>query len=378
MDHETTDRTAQTRAAFCPKCGQRSAGGSYCTRCGEQLAPDAAEELASAATQDLAAIDEPYVEDRRPRRTEDPVVRRQPAPPPPPSSPPAPASMDRPSRGWIPWAILGVVVLLAAVGVAIYFLTKSDGNDNSTASYQHEVASTFGPVLGANKATSRSLTGLTDAKVSSAKAAVRQAQSSVTSAQGALGAVTVPSGGDELASQARQALAREASYYAAVATILNNPRSPSADEVGTLASNVTSALAAGGPTLAGTSATITGTDGLTSWARHSARAHNNHHASSNGGSSTNSGSGNSSSSGGTVPNPYANGRDCGNGIYAGPNTSCDFAVNVYDAYWAAPGAAASVRVYSPVTGSYYSMNCSPAGSGVTCSGGNNASVTFGG
>ena len=374
---ETSDRTTQTRAAFCPKCGQRSAGGSYCTRCGEQLAPDAADELASAATQDLSALDDgPLVQDLRPPRPEPVAAPRRPSPPPP--APPAGPSADRPSRGWVPWAILGAVVALVAVGVAVYFLTKSDGKSGDTASYQHEVASTFGPVLGANTSVSRSLSGLTDAKVGAARAAVRQAQSSVSTAQGALGALHVPAGSDELASQARQALAREASYYTAVATILNDAGSPTADEVQTLASNVTSALAAGGPTLAGTAATITGTDGLTSWARHAARANHSSHHSSGGGSSNTDNGGGGSSSGTTVPNPYANGRDCGSGIYAGPNTSCDFAVNVYDAYWAAPGAAASVRVFSPVTGSYYSMNCSPAGSGVTCSGGNNASVTFGG
>jgi hypothetical protein len=70
--------------------------------------------------------------------------------------------------------------------------------------------------------------------------------------------------------------------------------------------------------------------------------------------------------------------DCGAGLRAGPNTSCPFAQNVRDAYDAAPGATASVRVFSPVTGQTYTMSCAPAGSGVTCSGANNASVTWSG
>jgi hypothetical protein len=35
-----------------------------------------------------------------------------------------------------------------------------------------------------------------------------------------------------------------------------------------------------------------------------------------------------------------------------------------------------VQAYSPVTGQTYVMSCAPAGSGVTCSGANNASVSW--
>ena len=52
------------------------------------------------------------------------------------------------------------------------------------------------------------------------------------------------------------------------------------------------------------------------------------------------------------------------------------ALNVRDAYNEAPGATATVRVYSPVTDRTYTMSCAPSGNGVTCSGANNASVTF--
>jgi len=83
-------------------------------------------------------------------------------------------------------------------------------------------------------------------------------------------------------------------------------------------------------------------------------------------------------SGSPSPPSLGGGMDCGAGLRAGPNTSCPFAQNVRDAYDAAPGATASVRVFSPVTGQTYTMSCAPAGSGVTCSGANNASVTWSG
>jgi hypothetical protein len=81
-------------------------------------------------------------------------------------------------------------------------------------------------------------------------------------------------------------------------------------------------------------------------------------------------------SGSPAPPSSSGGRDCPGGLHAGPNTSCPFAQNVRDAYDAAPGTTASVRVFSPVTGQTYTMSCAAAGSGVTCSGADNASVTW--
>jgi len=82
--------------------------------------------------------------------------------------------------------------------------------------------------------------------------------------------------------------------------------------------------------------------------------------------------GNSSSS---VPAPAAlSGTDCGDGVYAGPNTSCSFAANVAQNY-TGPGAD---YASSPVTGQDYTMNCTESSGTVTCTGGNNASVQFSG
>jgi hypothetical protein len=79
-----------------------------------------------------------------------------------------------------------------------------------------------------------------------------------------------------------------------------------------------------------------------------------------------------------APPSSSGGTNCGAGLHAGPHTSCAFAQNVRDAYDAAPGTTASVRVFSPVTGQTYTMSCAAAGSGVTCSGAINASVTWSG
>ena len=70
------------------------------------------------------------------------------------------------------------------------------------------------------------------------------------------------------------------------------------------------------------------------------------------------------------------GKDCGNGVFAGPNTSCPFAKNVHDGYFAVPGDSVEIDVFSPVTGQTYRMNCVKTGDTVTCRGGNEAVVTF--
>jgi hypothetical protein len=70
-------------------------------------------------------------------------------------------------------------------------------------------------------------------------------------------------------------------------------------------------------------------------------------------------------------------KDCGDGVFAGPNTSCPFAKNVHTEYFAVPGDSVEIEVLSPVTGQTYTMACVRTGDKVTCRGGNHAMVTFG-
>ncbi len=69
-------------------------------------------------------------------------------------------------------------------------------------------------------------------------------------------------------------------------------------------------------------------------------------------------------------------QDCGDGVYAGPNTSCQFAKNVREKYFSVPGDSIEIDVYSPVTDKTYTMSCVKTGDRVTCRGGNQAEVTF--
>ena len=71
----------------------------------------------------------------------------------------------------------------------------------------------------------------------------------------------------------------------------------------------------------------------------------------------------------------AAGGSGGSGVTANNGgTTCSFALNVAEQYRASGGASA-IQVYSPVTKQTYTMSCVGA-STTTCTGGNNASVTF--
>ena len=64
---------------------------------------------------------------------------------------------------------------------------------------------------------------------------------------------------------------------------------------------------------------------------------------------------------------------CGGNLSAGANTTCAFAYNVENSYYQSGGGYSTFAVYSPVTGLYYTMTCTP-GVPTVCRGGNNALV----
>jgi hypothetical protein len=282
----------------------------------------------------------------------------------------------------------GVGAALAVVAVLLVVLVTGGGGGKATQAtqsptqttiYKQQVAKAFGPVLGANEQVSAKLVALKGTQPDSARLSVRQAQQATTTAAGALSALTVPTGQSALSNAAQQVVDREVAYLAAVASVLGHPTVAGASQLQTLSSNLTSALHAAGPTIAGEQESVSGADRLTSWARTTSRTLNRRAAAKRAKAKrarerTNAGA--TGSGGGSSTASTPRGNSCGGGVYAGAATSCAFALNVRDAYAEAPGAVATVRVYSPVTDTTYTMDCRPSGNGVTCSGGNGASVSF--
>jgi hypothetical protein len=375
----TTNGRLTEEPTACEQCGTPFTGGRFCPECGHRVAAGAAatrhdgdhDEASSEVPLDAAART-PFADDIAARSASGPdeptAVHRAPA-----GAPRFPAAPQRSSKRALIAGLFVGLVLLAGGIAALFLLTSSDGTDADTA-YKQKVATTFGPVLGANRQVSDALARLRGTRANSARAAdarvaVRRVRQATTLATGAIGALNVPAGSGQLARDTRQALDRESAYHAEVARVLARPATTSTGSLQTLASNLTSALSVAGPTVAGTEPTVSGTDRLVAWARAirvKANAKKKQPTNPQGNGTT------------PAPStaPASRGTECGGGLFAGPNTSCAFALNVRSAYMDAPGARATVRVFSPVTDQTYTMNCAPSGSGITCSGANDASVSF--
>ena len=296
-----------------------------------------------------------------------------PPPPPPPASQPT-------SRRWAPLVIIAVVVVAVIVAALVLFVFSSSSKDDKDAAFQQQLSTVMAPVISANQKLSSALGALHGTNPTLAERRAKAAQDATLTARGALQSLSVPSGSQQLATNARGTLTREDAYLAAVASALSNPASASAAQSQTLASNLTDALSAIAPAQQDWAQSVAGADTLTTWAPKAVATKARHAAAKRAAARRRAARRNQSSgqsnAAPAAPPSTAGGTDCGGGLHAGPNTSCPFAQNVRDAYNEAPGARASVRVFSPVTDQTYTMTCAPAGNGVTCSGANNASVTW--
>jgi hypothetical protein len=391
-------------ASFCGQCGTSiPVGNKFCTKCGtpsgihQAITPAmAAQALAAGGdagaeethTQPLDPVATPPVSGPPTATGTLPAYVAQPAEPEPPSPPAAPSPPPPRSRGKKQWAIVGGAGAALAVAAIVLVVLVTGGSDDpskttqaaqgpsDTIAYQEQIAKAFGPVLGANKKISARLESLKGTKPDSARLAVQQAKEATTAASGAISALTVPDGERDLANAAQEVINREQAYLSAVEAVLNHPTVAGASQLQTLSSDLIGALHAAGPTVAGEEETVSGADRLQTWARTTSRTLARRAAAKRKTRRERAGSGSGSSSSGGGASAPARGNPCGGGVYAGPNTSCPFALNVRDAYMDAPGSRASVRVFSSVTGTTYTMDCRPAGNAITCSGGNGASVTI--
>lgn len=369
---ETDTGVLDDHPRFCPKCGHPVADANFCPECGTQ-------------TGHWAAVPPP------------PPVQPPSAPPPPaasapqPPAPPAQGVAQKSAASSRTAALLAggavAVVIVAVLVIVLLSGGSSSPNASPTTIYHQKLTAAFAPVLEANTALSTSLQALHGTSTASASAAIANAQSAVTGTRAAVAVLTVPASQSALAQQAQVALTQETGYLQAVQAVLSDPSASNSSQLTSLATTAQTQFVNLGSITPNGDQTIGGTYALTSWSAgrvaaaqaaanrrtQNAARQGAQQGAQSGNSSASSSSG--SSSGGSSPSTPG-GTDCGNGLYAGPDTSCPFAENVQQAWQAAPGETNTVQVYSPVTGQTYTMNCAPAGSGITCSGGNNASVSW--
>jgi hypothetical protein len=270
--------------------------------------------------------------------------------------------------------------VLAAAGVpagAIVLLNDSGSSgpprNDTGAAYAGKVAATFAPVDAANRALSDSLRGLRRGHGSAAQDAVARAQTATSAARGALGAVAVPAGSQDLAAQMRQALDRETTYLSAVNLALAHPSNPGVAQLQSIAGTLTSTLEAIGAPIPGASQNVTGADKLTAWAQRTARAAAQRRRNARRVAATPA----------PAPQPAAtpanapSGGVCPSGERVNATTTCEFATNVHSGWLDTPGISNTVSAFSAATGRTITMDCGPSSGGsIVCTGGENAYVSW--
>jgi hypothetical protein len=372
---------------FCATCGNGLSGGRFCPGCGQPAGTagspfprfDAANDAAAAYVKTGAPLPATA---RKSLLTDIEETARLTAEPVPVSSG-LPVGTRKAGSRWPVWAAGGLLIVAIGV-VAVILLTGGSSSNSSggTASYTSKVVAAFQPVNHANQQLSTALAGLNGQRTGAARAAVAQGQSATSAARTALAALPAPDASQQLPILMRQVLDSEDTYLAAVSAALAHPGSPGVGQLSALAGTLVRSLDAVGAPLAGAAQNVSGADTLTTWAQGKQRAKRaaaRRAAANKRASAANvpaTGAAPASALPAPASSPSPTGQDCGGGLFAGANTTCPFARNVQQAYYDAGGGATTLDVPSPVTHQSYTMSCQPVGGGVTCAGGNNASLSW--
>jgi hypothetical protein len=345
------EQTASETARFCSECGALSEG-RFCVQCGHNTVPA------------IPAIALPAPPGQATRSG---------------SSSASPPGRSR----RLPLAAAGALGV-AAIAVAAVILLTGSSSSNSGSAYGHQLTGALAPMVSTETALASSLQNLSGSDATAAKNADSQAQTALESARGAVSVLSVPSGSSQQSQQVEQALTQLSAYLQALSAALDSPTAADVSQLQTSATSTQSSLIPVAAVTPGVGQAVSsGTQALSSWvstrtaAAAAAAAHRRaarRHAQQEQQSATSTGTQTAPTT--QAPPPLSGSTSCGGGLTAGPNTSCPFAENVEVAWDDAPGDVATVTAYSPVTNQTYTMSCAPAGDGITCSGADNASLSF--
>jgi hypothetical protein len=284
-------------------------------------------------------------------------------------------------RRHVGFIIAGAVLGLVAIAVAaIVLLNGSGGNSgsgsanaattNTGAAYKQQLTKVLTPLVSANQSVSNSLTALNGSKraTNTAKTRTTAALSALSTARGGIGVVKVPASETPLSGQVQQALTADNGYLQAVSLTLATPTGTGAGQVQTLATGAQTAFVNLDPVVSGASASITGTNTLTSWAQgaktyahHAAKKHQAQTPPSSG-----SGGGTAPATPTPAPSPApspSTGSNCDQNISVDASTTtCQFADSVFAAYAAAVQGnggplSTTVTASSETTGQTYNDFC---------------------
>ncbi len=266
----------------------------------------------------------------------------------------------------------GVGALLAGTVLIVLLLSRGD----TRAEYRTAMQGALRPMVEASPSVTTALRGLDGPGTSAARAAVSAARSATDDARAALNRIEAP---EEAASDlraARQSLSRQTTYLAAIDAVLRDPTSDQRDQLPSAEQALQSSLSDIAPASQDWGDDVGGASELVSWARERSRARQRSAAAAarrrraeEAEQAANAAAAATAAAQGSQPS------DCGEGVTAGPNTSCEFAFDVRDAWRAVPGMTARVGVYDRRLGRSLSMYCTPVGNGMRCTSGS-VTVSF--
>jgi hypothetical protein len=296
------------------------------------------------------------------------------------------------------WIALGALLLAVAAVVVIVLLSGSGSNPG--AAYRARLRSVLAPVVAANETLSNQLKSLHGRNIAAASTAATQAEQALLTARGAVAVLTVPDGLSQLSQQAQQALTDENGYLQGVNETLSAPSSDKVSQLQPLVTSTQSALVPLEGVAPEATASLSGTNGLSSWAsgqvaaavraaaarsraadrravqQAAVKAARQAVASQPVLNNSNSASTVSPSGIGVQDLP----DQCGGGIAGTAGVTCAFAENAFFEYWSASGGNPtlfeSISAWSAEGQAYYSLSCSSGDGVVDCSGYNGSGVSI--
>jgi hypothetical protein len=373
---------------ICPGCGHLADDGRFCPDCGHVLAvpagPAVEDARSAAETAELPRPRSP----RAPVVGEDMGVRAE----------------AKPRRSRVVLVVVGVVLALVVLAVAAVVLLSRAGSASGSSAqgvYRQKLGSALTALVAANNTLSRSLQALHGSDTQAAQTATGQAQQSLVAAGGAVAVLSVPSGSEQLSQQTQQALAQENGYLQSVSATLSNPMGNTSGGLQALASSTSSAFVPLAAVAPGGQVSLSGTGALVKWAQAGIAAQSRRDAAAQqkaiqqavtsahtttviqtspppnppptpatayvtpsglsvpgnwvpGVSAT-------YASGVGTPHRWSGGQSCDQNIFAGSDTSCSFANNIFQVVAAAVHydslVPSSITAYSPATGTTYALTC---------------------
>ena len=166
--------------------------------------------------------------------------------------------------------IVALVIALVAAGTFVY-VTQINGQSKvaATSTYQRQLNTALQPLIVANQHLSVVMNATDGSRSANnaIKVELKNAQTTLTTTQGAVGAIAVPAKNTALSQQTSQALTQENGYLQVISATAADPGSASAAQVQPSAANLVSALIPLDTVVPGAQKSVYGVTNFYNWAQ---------------------------------------------------------------------------------------------------------------